>query len=107
MHLSLTPHSLVIDLCRSKTGQEAAEHTVGIPFGTDDANCPVRTLRSGLAVAGIMAGGVFRGVSRHGELSRRSLHKDCEGRIQERVARREGLNPGPLGGHSLRMGHAT
>jgi hypothetical protein len=66
VHLSLTPDSLVIDLCRSKTGQEAAEHTVGIPFGTDDSTCPVRTLRSGLAEAGIAAGGVFRGVSRHG-----------------------------------------
>jgi hypothetical protein len=66
VHLSLTPDSLVIDLCSSKTDQEAGEHTVGIPFGTDDATCPVRALRSGLAEAGITAGGVFRGVSHHG-----------------------------------------
>jgi site-specific recombinase XerC len=41
-HLSFTEDGLVIDLCRSKTDQEAAGRKVGIPFGKDDGTCPVR-----------------------------------------------------------------
>jgi integrase len=39
--------------------------------------------------------------------SRRWLHKDCVGWILKRAARRAGLKPEPLGGHSLRAGHVT
>ena len=41
-HLSFTKDGLVIDLCRSKTGQEGSGRKVGIPFGTDDTTGPVR-----------------------------------------------------------------
>jgi integrase len=59
-------------------------------------------LRRWLAESGITAGAVFRGVNRHGKVSRRGLHKDCVGWIVKRAASRASLKPEPLGGHSLR-----
>ena len=106
-HLSFTKDGLVIDLHRSKTDQEAAGRKVGIPFGKDEATCPVRALRCWLAKSGITTGAVFRGVNRHGRPSRRGLHKDCVGWILKRAALRAGLKPEPVGGHSLRAGHVT
>jgi integrase len=106
-HISLTADGLVIDLHRSKTDQEAAGRKVGIPFGKEEATRPVRALRQWFAESGITAGAVFRGVNRHGKLSRRGLHKDCVGWILKRAARRAGLKPEPLGGHSLRAGCVT
>jgi integrase len=106
-HLSFTKDGLVIDLRRSKTDQEAAGRKVGIPFGKNDATCPIRALQCWLAESGITSGAVFRGVTRVGKLSRRGLHKDCVGWILKRAARRAGLNPEPLGGHSLRAGCVT
>ena len=106
-HLAFTQDGLVIDLRRSKTDQEAAGRKVGIPFGTDEATCPVRALRHWLAASGIPSGAVFRGVNRHGKLSHRGLHKDCVGWILKVAASRAGLKPEPLGGHSLRAGCVT
>jgi integrase len=105
--LSFTKDGLVIDLRRSKTDQEAAGRKVGIPFGKDETTCPVRALRRWLAESGITAGAVFRGVNRHGKISRRGLHKDCVGWIVKRAASRASLKPEPLGGHSLRAGCVT
>jgi integrase len=106
-HLAFTQDGLVIDLRRSKTDQEAAGRKVGIPFGKEVATCPVRALRRWLTESGITSGAVFRGVSRHGRISRRGLHKDCVGWILKRAASRAGLKPEPLGGHSLRAGCVT
>ena len=106
-NLTFTQDGLVIDLRRSKTDQEAAGRKVGIPFGKEDATCPVRTLRRWLAASSITFGAVFRGVTRHGKLSRRGLHKDCVGWIVKRAASRASLKPEPLGGHSLRAGCVT
>ena len=106
-HLSFIKDGLVIDLRRSKTDQEAAGRKVGISFGKDDATCPVHELRRWLAASGITSGAVFRGVNRHGKVSRRGLHKDCVGWILKRAASRAGLKPELLGGHSLRAGCVT
>ena len=101
-HLSFTEDGLVIDLYRSKTDQEAAGRKVGIPFGKEETTCPVRALSRWLAASGISSGAVFRGVNRHGKISRRGLHKDCVGWIVKRAASRATLKPEPLGGHSFR-----
>jgi integrase len=106
-NLTFTQDGLVIDLSRSKTDQEAAGRKVGIPFGKEEATCPVRALRHWLAASGISSGAVFRGANRHGRLSRPGLHEDCVGWILKRAAHRAGLKPEPLGGHSLRAGCVT
>jgi integrase len=75
--------------------------------GLEDLIEKIRALRRWLAASGISSGAVFRGVNRHGKLSRRGLHKDCVGWILKRAAHRAGLKPEPLGGHSLRAGCVT
>ena len=99
-NLTFTQDGLIIDLRRSKTDQEAAGRKVGIPFGKEASTCPVRALRQWLAESGITAGPVFRGGNRFGKVSRRGLHKDCVGWILKVAARRTGLKPEPVGGHS-------
>jgi integrase len=105
--LSLTQEGLVIHIRRSKTDQEGSGRKVGIPFGSDEATCPVRTLRRWLAESGIRDGRIFRGVDRLGKVARRGLNKDCVCWILKQAARRAGMDAGPLGGHSLRSGHVT
>jgi hypothetical protein len=85
-HLSFTKDGLVIDLRRSKTDQEAAGRKVGIPFGKEDATCPVRALRRWLAESGITPELSFAGSTAMASLSRRGLHKDCVGWILKRAA---------------------
>ncbi|MDP9050600.1 MAG: tyrosine-type recombinase/integrase [Acidobacteriota bacterium] len=100
--VSFTPDGMVIDLRRSKTDQEGAGRKVGIPFGSDEDNCPVRALRHWLLEAGILSGPVFRSVNRHGRTRSRGLHKDSVGTILKRAGKRTHMKTAPLGGHSLR-----
>src|SRR5690606_36658359 len=58
---------LTVTLRRSKSDQEGAGRKVGIPFGSDPATCPVRSLKAWLEVAGISKGAAFCSVSRHGQ----------------------------------------
>jgi hypothetical protein len=60
----------------SKTDQESAGREVGLPFGTSQDTCPVRSLRQWLATSGISDGPVFRSVGRYGHVAPRSLHKN-------------------------------
>jgi hypothetical protein len=69
---------------RSKTDQEAAGQTIGVPYGSDPATCPVRAQRAWLEEAGITDGPIFRRIDRHG-----ILHGER------------------IGGHSLRAGLIT
>ena len=55
---------LIITLRRSKTDQEGASFTKGIPIGTSDATCPKSTLEAWLQLAGITSGPIFRPVDR-------------------------------------------
>ncbi len=48
---------LTVRLRRSKTDQEGAGRTVGIPFGSNPVTCPVRAWRAWLEVSGIGHGG--------------------------------------------------
>ena len=64
---------LIITLRRSKTDQEGASFTKGIPIGTSDATCPKSTLEAWLQLAGITSGPIFRPVDRWGHVGTRAL----------------------------------
>ena len=51
---------LKVHLRRPKTDQEGAGRTVGIPYGSRQATCPVRAWRAWLEVAGIKEGVALR-----------------------------------------------
>jgi integrase len=55
---------LIITLRRSKTDQEGASFTKGIPIGTSAASCPKCALEARLQLAGITAGAIFRPIDR-------------------------------------------
>ena len=68
---------LTVHLRRSKTDQEGAGRTVGIPFGSNPVTCPVRALRAWLEVSGITEGHAFCPVDRHGHLGTTRLSVVC------------------------------
>lgn len=91
---------------RSKTDQTGKGEFKGIPFGKNPDTCPVRALRSWLAAAGITQGAVFRGVNRHGSLTKRLRGSDVARIIKQR-ATAAGLDAKHFAGHSLRAGFVT
>jgi integrase len=117
----------------SKTDAHSAGRTVAVPYGSNPATCPVRSLRAWLdqrADAGLGPGALFVRVDRHGRLAhpmQRHGHPigDPSGRLSgeavadavARAAKRAGLTTIPEGvlqpepprwsGHSLRRGFAT
>jgi integrase len=98
---------LTVHLRRSKTDQEGAGRTVGIPFGSNPATCPVRAWRAWLVVSGITEGPAFRPVDRHGHIGLTRLSGQAVALVMKRHAARVGLDPGEVAGHSLRAGLAT
>jgi integrase len=66
--LSFEPEGVVLTIRRSKTDREGAGATVPVPFGGEEATCPVGALRRWLAAAAIRQGRVFRRIDRHGNL---------------------------------------
>lgn len=99
---------LIVTLRRSKTDQEGEGRTIGIPYGSDPATCPVRTAQDWIARAGIKAGALFRqvGPGKNPTAGERISDKTVA-LIVKRAARLIGLDPARFGGHSLRAGLAT
>jgi site-specific recombinase XerD len=98
---------LVVTIRRSKTDQEGEGATLGLPFGSDPATCPVRALRAWLEAAGIADGAIFRPVDRHGQLADRRLSDRAVAEVVKRTAAASGLDPAAYAGHSLRAGLIT
>jgi len=105
--LTFTEDGLEVLLRRSKTDQEGAGETKGLPCGSDLATCPVRSLKAWLEVAQLVDGPVFREVTRHGRLGTASLAGRSIARIVKRNASAAGLDAARYSGHSLRAGLAT
>lgn len=92
---------------RSKTDQTGKGMLKVIAYGSDPATCPVRLLRAWLDAAGINEGAVLRAVDRHGRIGAGRLSGQAVAEIIKRAARRAGLDPAHLSGHSLRAGFVT
>jgi len=90
-----------------ETDQEGAGRTVGIPYGSKQATCPVRAWRAWLEVSGITEGAAFRPVDRHGHIGATRLSAQAVALVLKRHAARAGLDPDEVAGHSLRAGLAT
>jgi integrase len=101
------PDGLTLRLRRSKTDQEGAGRTVGIPYGSNPVTCPVRAWRAWLEVSGISEGPAFHAVDRHGQIRRTRLGGQAVALVLKHHAARAGLDPGEVAGHSLRAGLAT
>jgi site-specific recombinase XerD len=90
----------------SKTDQEGESTTLGIPYGSHPATCPVRALRAWLAASGIDSGPAFRAIDRHGHMRTTRLSDRAVANMVKRRAAAAGLD-GLFAGHSMRSGFAT
>jgi site-specific recombinase XerD len=97
---------LTVRLRRSKTDQEGAGRTVGIPYGSNLATCPVRAWLAWLALSSITEGPTFRPVDRRGHIGATGLTAQAVALVLKRHAARAGLDPSEVAGHSLRAGLA-
>jgi site-specific recombinase XerD len=93
-------------LRRSKTDQEGETKTLGLPYGSNLATCPVRAWRAWKSAAGLEDGPAFRAITRHGKIAATRLGDRAVADMIARRALSAGLD-GHFAGHSLRAGFAT
>lgn len=104
--LAFGAEGLVVTLRRAKTDQEGEGRRVGIPYGSNPATCPVRSVQGWLDRSGISEGPIFRSVDRHGRIGDR-LSDKAVALVVKRCADAAGLDARDFSGHSLRSGLAT
>lgn len=75
--------------------------------GQNPATCPVQALAEWLDAAGIEEGPVFRPIDRHENVRPRPLTAHSIANLIKESARRAGLDPEGLSGHSLRAGFVS
>jgi integrase len=98
---------LIVSLRKSKTDQDGRGRRVGIPYGSSEQTCPVRSVQAWLQVAKITRGAVFRGIDRADRVSDDRLSDRGVARAVKRAAKAIGLDAARYSGHSLRAGLAT
>src|SRR6476469_5278632 len=98
---------LIITLRRSKTDQEGASFTKGIPIGTNTTTCPKCALEAWLQLAGITTGPIFRPVDRWGHVGNHALSSLGVARAVKRALTALELDTADYSGHSLRAGLVT
>ena len=105
--LEFSRAGLIVTLRKSKTDQEGRSRRLGIPYGSSELTCPVRSLQSWLASARIVDGPVFRSLDRFQRVQPGRLSDKAVALVVKRRAKAVGLDPARYAGHSLRAGLAT
>jgi site-specific recombinase XerD len=105
--LEFSSAGLIVTLRVSKTDQEKSGRRIGIPFGSSEATCPVRSLQAWLETARIQEGPIFRPLDRFQRVQPTRLSAERVALIVKRRAKAVGLDPARYAGHSLRSGLAT
>jgi site-specific recombinase XerD len=105
--LEFTRAGLIVTLRKSKTDQEGKSRRLGIPFGSSEQTCPVRSVQAWLEAGRIASGVVFRSLDVFDRVQPERLSDKAVARIIRRRAKAAGLDPARYAGHSLRAGLAT
>jgi integrase len=105
--LEFTWAGLIVTLRKSKTDQEGRSRRLGIPYGSSEQTCPVRSLQAWLESARITDGPVFRSMDRFHRVQPGRLSDKAVALVVKRRAKSVGLDPSRYAGHSLRAGLAT
>jgi integrase len=98
---------ILLNIRKSKVDPESRGRSVGVPYGADEATCPVLALRRYLAEAKISSGPIFRAIDQKDRVSGSGagLHPDSIGYLFKRTAARAGIeNIDEVAGHSTRSG---
>jgi integrase len=104
--LEFSSDGLIITVRRAKTDQDGRSSRIGVPFGSSERTCPVRSVQAWLAAARIADGAVFRSLDRFQRVQPRRLSDKAVARVIKRRAAAVGLDPDRYAGHSLRAGLA-
>lgn len=104
--LNFNNNGLEITLRRSKTDQEGKGAIIPIPYGSNPATCPVRSMKSWLEASGISTGHVFREINRHGQINSNGLTGTSVGLIIKKNGHIKDKQA-EYSGHSLRAGFCT
>ena len=96
---------MFLNIHQSKTDQTGRGQRIAIPEGQTIQ--PIQRLETWLRASGIRRGYVFQALRRGYELQGRPLHHSDVARLLKLYARRIGLNPDEIAGHSLRAGFVT
>ena len=105
--LEFSSAGLIVTLLRSKNDQEGASRRIGIPYGSSENTCPVRSVQAWLESARISDGPIFRPMDRFHRVQPTRLSDKAVALIVKRRAKAVGLDPKRYAGHSLRAGLAT
>jgi integrase len=105
--VAITRDGIVITIRRSKTDQEGEGRKIGIPYGSNPATCPVRSMQDWLEHCGFTEGPLFRPVDRFGRVAAFRLSAAAVAEVVKRYVAAVGLKASDFAGHSLRSGLAT
>jgi site-specific recombinase XerD len=97
---------LAVKIRVSKTDQEGVGRQVAICYGSDPATCPVRAVKTWLAMVGT-DGPLFRAINKGGRIGTERLSDKAVALVVKRTATAAGLDAAAYAGHSLRSGFAT
>ena len=103
--VDLVDKGLKLTLRHSKTDQEGEGLLIAVPSGKTLK--PVERLKSWLAVRGSRAGPLFLQIDPQGRLTDKPMSDRSIARLIQKYARRVGLDPATVAGHSLRAGFLT
>jgi site-specific recombinase XerD len=107
--LEFTDKGVVLQLRKEKQNREGIPRYIGVPFGSFEDTCPVRTLKAWLqiraAIRGVRDGAVY--IHTQPGFRGRALRPQSVWRIVKESMRLAGLNPSGYGAHSLRAGFVT
>lgn len=98
---------LRVTVRRAKTDEEGRGHTIAIRRGRHPETDPVAAVQAWIVEAGLVAGPLFRGVRNNGVVEDGRLSDRTVALVVQRAAKRIGLTPERIAGHSLRRGLAT
>lgn len=105
--LGLAREGLVISINKSKTDQTRAGRKVGIPYGRNEATCPVKAVIRWLEASKICDGPLFRGVTKHQAIRLTRLTDQTVADIVKHYTRSIGRYASRFSAHSLRAGFIT
>lgn len=106
-HLTVSEKGIRVTIPRSKTDKACEGQFIALPLQADADLCPVRTLRAWLDAAGIESGPLWRAVDKWGVLRGNRLSGESIAGVVKRSAKRVGIDPSRVAGHSLRSGLIT
>lgn len=103
--VELVDKGLMLTLRHSKTDQDGEGQMIAVPAGKTLQ--PLARLKAWLAVRGSSAGPLFYQIAPQGQLTDKAMSDRSIARLVQKYAGRVGLDPGTVGGHSLRAGFLT